>query len=140
MLVDDGYRHDLHTANHRGLSEATTSIHLGDRAPPAIDFRSACVAAITSHGLEGPVGTAACTEFALAIGGDHPVERGRTTPRENHAGVNCVSGNRPNLGHVRPESGRAICNTARSGGRELAQFLVAARVCCLARSFRASST
>lgn len=31
------------------------------------------VAAITSHGLEGPVGTAACAELALAIGGDHPV-------------------------------------------------------------------
>jgi hypothetical protein len=31
-------------------------------------------------------------------------------------------------------------NAARSGRRELAQFLVAARACCLARSFRASST
>jgi hypothetical protein len=31
-------------------------------------------------------------------------------------------------------------NPARSGRRELAQFLVAARACCLARSFRASST
>jgi len=35
--------------------------------------RRAGVAAITSHGLEGPVGTAACAELALALGGDHPV-------------------------------------------------------------------
>jgi L-alanine-DL-glutamate epimerase-like enolase superfamily enzyme len=31
------------------------------------------VAAIVSHGLEGPIGTAACAELALALGGDHPV-------------------------------------------------------------------
>jgi O-succinylbenzoate synthase len=34
--------------------------------------RCAGVAAIVSHGLEGPVGTAACAELALALGGDHP--------------------------------------------------------------------
>lgn len=34
--------------------------------------RRAGVAAIVSHGLEGPVGTAACAELALALGGDHP--------------------------------------------------------------------
>ena len=34
--------------------------------------RHAGVAAIVSHGLEGPVGTAACAELALALGGDHP--------------------------------------------------------------------
>jgi o-succinylbenzoate synthase len=34
--------------------------------------RRAGVAAIVSHGLEGPVGTAACVELALALGGDHP--------------------------------------------------------------------
>ena len=35
--------------------------------------RRAGVAAIVSHGLEGPVGTAASAELALALGGDHPV-------------------------------------------------------------------
>jgi o-succinylbenzoate synthase len=35
--------------------------------------RRAGVAAIVSHGLEGPVGTAACAELALALAGDHPV-------------------------------------------------------------------
>jgi o-succinylbenzoate synthase len=35
--------------------------------------RRAGVAAIVSHGLEGPVGTAACAELALALGGDHAV-------------------------------------------------------------------
>jgi hypothetical protein len=35
--------------------------------------RRAGVAAIASHGLEGPVGTAACAEVALALGGDRPV-------------------------------------------------------------------
>lgn len=35
--------------------------------------RRAGVAAIVSHGLEGPVGTAACAELALALGGQHPV-------------------------------------------------------------------
>ena len=30
------------------------------------------VAAIVSHGLEGPIGTAACAELALAVGGDGP--------------------------------------------------------------------
>ncbi len=34
--------------------------------------RQAGVAAIVSHGLEGPIGTAACAELALALGGDHP--------------------------------------------------------------------
>jgi len=34
--------------------------------------RRAGVAAIASHGLEGPVGTAACAELALALGGSHP--------------------------------------------------------------------
>jgi L-alanine-DL-glutamate epimerase-like enolase superfamily enzyme len=34
--------------------------------------RRAGVAAIASHGLEGPVGTAACAELALVLGGDHP--------------------------------------------------------------------
>src|SRR5262249_47026150 len=32
--------------------------------------RDAGVLAIVSHGLEGPIGTAACTELALALGGD----------------------------------------------------------------------
>ena len=35
--------------------------------------RRSGVAAIVSHGLEGPVGTAACAELALALGGGHPV-------------------------------------------------------------------
>lgn len=35
--------------------------------------RAAGVAAIISHGLEGPVGTAACAELALALGGAQPV-------------------------------------------------------------------
>jgi L-alanine-DL-glutamate epimerase-like enolase superfamily enzyme len=35
--------------------------------------RHAGVAAIVSHALEGPAGTAACAELALALGGDHPV-------------------------------------------------------------------
>jgi L-alanine-DL-glutamate epimerase-like enolase superfamily enzyme len=35
--------------------------------------RGAGVAAIVSHALEGPVGTAACAELALALGGDLPV-------------------------------------------------------------------
>lgn len=35
--------------------------------------RRAGVAAIVSHGLEGPVGTAACAELALARADDHPV-------------------------------------------------------------------
>jgi len=35
--------------------------------------RRAGVAAIVSHGLEGPVGTAACAELALALGGEHAV-------------------------------------------------------------------
>jgi L-alanine-DL-glutamate epimerase-like enolase superfamily enzyme len=47
-----------------GLSAA---IELAARA------RRAGVAAIVSHGLEGPVGTAACAELALALGGDQPV-------------------------------------------------------------------
>ena len=34
--------------------------------------RRSGVAAIASHALEGPVGTAACAELALALGGDHP--------------------------------------------------------------------
>lgn len=34
--------------------------------------RAAGVAAIVSHGLEGPIGTAACAELALALGGEHP--------------------------------------------------------------------
>jgi O-succinylbenzoate synthase len=33
--------------------------------------RRSGVAAIASHGLEGPVGTAACAELALALGGPH---------------------------------------------------------------------
>jgi L-alanine-DL-glutamate epimerase-like enolase superfamily enzyme len=33
--------------------------------------RRSGVAAIVSHGLEGPVGTAACAELALALGGTH---------------------------------------------------------------------
>jgi L-alanine-DL-glutamate epimerase-like enolase superfamily enzyme len=33
--------------------------------------RRSGVAAIVSHGLEGPVGTAACVELALALGGTH---------------------------------------------------------------------
>jgi len=33
--------------------------------------RGAGVAAIVSHSLEGPIGTAACAELALAIGGEH---------------------------------------------------------------------
>jgi L-alanine-DL-glutamate epimerase-like enolase superfamily enzyme len=35
--------------------------------------RRAGVAAVTSHGLEGPIGTAACAELALALGGDRAV-------------------------------------------------------------------
>ena len=35
--------------------------------------RAAGVAAIVSHSLEGPIGTAACAELALAIGGEHAV-------------------------------------------------------------------
>lgn len=46
-----------------GLSAALTLAELARRAG---------VAAIVSHGLEGPVGTAACAELALALGGDHP--------------------------------------------------------------------
>jgi O-succinylbenzoate synthase len=46
-----------------GLSAA---ISLGELA------RRAGVAAIVSHGLEGPVGTSACAELALALGGPHP--------------------------------------------------------------------
>jgi L-alanine-DL-glutamate epimerase-like enolase superfamily enzyme len=46
-----------------GLSTATSLAELA---------RCAGVAAIVSHGLEGPVGTAACAELALALGGDHP--------------------------------------------------------------------
>jgi O-succinylbenzoate synthase len=33
--------------------------------------RQAGVAAVISHGLEGPVGTAACASLALALGGPH---------------------------------------------------------------------
>jgi L-alanine-DL-glutamate epimerase-like enolase superfamily enzyme len=35
--------------------------------------RAAGIAAIVSHGLEGPIGTAACAELALALGGDRAV-------------------------------------------------------------------
>jgi o-succinylbenzoate synthase len=35
--------------------------------------RRAGAAAIVSHALEGPIGTAACAELALALGGEHPV-------------------------------------------------------------------
>jgi O-succinylbenzoate synthase len=38
----------------------------------AVRARRAGVAAIASHGLEGPVGTAACAELALALGGPQP--------------------------------------------------------------------
>jgi L-alanine-DL-glutamate epimerase-like enolase superfamily enzyme len=34
--------------------------------------RAAGVAAVASHGLEGPIGTAACAELALALGDAHP--------------------------------------------------------------------
>jgi len=37
----------------------------------AAQARRAGVAAIVSHALEGPIGTAACAEFALALGGPH---------------------------------------------------------------------
>jgi O-succinylbenzoate synthase len=41
--------------------------------PLAARARRAGVAAIVSHTLEGPIGTAACAELALALGGEHPV-------------------------------------------------------------------
>jgi L-alanine-DL-glutamate epimerase-like enolase superfamily enzyme len=41
--------------------------------PLASRARRAGVAAIVSHTLEGPIGTAACAELALALGGDDPV-------------------------------------------------------------------
>jgi L-alanine-DL-glutamate epimerase-like enolase superfamily enzyme len=34
--------------------------------------RAMGVAAVVSHGLEGPIGTAACAELALALGGSYP--------------------------------------------------------------------
>jgi o-succinylbenzoate synthase len=39
----------------------------------AAQARGCGVAAIVSHTLEGPIGTAACAELALALGGDAPV-------------------------------------------------------------------
>ena len=48
------------------LGGFAVSLALAERA------RQAGVAAIASHGLEGPVGTAACAELALALGGGHP--------------------------------------------------------------------
>jgi len=47
------------------LGGFAVSLALADRA------RRAGIAAIASHGLEGPVGTAACAELALALGGPH---------------------------------------------------------------------
>jgi len=48
------------------LGGLAASLALADLA------RRAGVAAIASHGLEGPIGTAACAELALALGGPHP--------------------------------------------------------------------
>lgn len=49
------------------LGGLSTALALAERA------RRAGVAAIVSHGLEGPIGTAACAELALALGGDRAV-------------------------------------------------------------------
>jgi len=49
------------------LGGLSATLALAERA------RRAGVAAIVSHALEGPIGTAACAELALALGGDVPV-------------------------------------------------------------------
>jgi L-alanine-DL-glutamate epimerase-like enolase superfamily enzyme len=49
------------------LGGLSAVLALADRA------RQAGVAAIVSHGLEGPIGTAACASLALALGGSHAV-------------------------------------------------------------------
>jgi L-alanine-DL-glutamate epimerase-like enolase superfamily enzyme len=47
--------------------------------------RGSGVAAIASHTLEGPIGTAACAELALALGGDLPVGLARHSALEGWA-------------------------------------------------------
>jgi L-alanine-DL-glutamate epimerase-like enolase superfamily enzyme len=71
-LTPDQLRAALRSPQLAALVLKPTLLGLAGAIALAEQARRAGVAAIVSHGLEGPIGTAACAELALALGGSQP--------------------------------------------------------------------